>query len=589
MAQNWQTDLWRHTAFLQMINTLLQSVDAVSTEMRETLDALLQDGFRLLSASQSHDRKLKVAIIGLFSSGKSSFINWILGEEVCPVDLKPTTSSITEFVYGPKQRFLQAPIGEAVPKYKEISRNEYRKRVRHEDVGTNTTRYQFRVEYPYDGFRNLIIADTPGFDNPASAMDAEITTGAKSKITTGATQNADIVFVVVDVNNGAINRTLKDILTKVKEQGKPDAKWYLILSHADTVPASEARKPAEIILKEHTYFEPNFFLVDASTPTDPWTRLEKTVCARIQTARERYNAREDVLFEIRVEQEGRQLYTYLDGAKSKLATKRRAGLANRHELHTLFSQFSSHLRENASSTQYRNISIYSKRWNRCLDELKDELTIFLDRNPNDFKENSSRPLKFDFEVFRQLYRELTYSTYLYGLERKSRLIRDRNTIYSIGRVYSDSVSKHGSVYFSEYFVQSNFRKASTRFYESCEWDEIVEMVTLAFKNTGIRVDAILKEIHQEWMRDFEEANMELVDADLCNIQRFYDKRANLAYTHADQLTDQLVAWFDEIWHVGAVQYVRSSAEYQRPNHSMNHTAYKLAEVILGLVETRPVY
>jgi len=47
--------------------------------------------------SASGRAQVTVAVVGDFSSGKSTFINALLGQDLCPVDVAPTTSSITYF------------------------------------------------------------------------------------------------------------------------------------------------------------------------------------------------------------------------------------------------------------------------------------------------------------------------------------------------------------------------------------------------------------------------------------------------------------------------------------------------------------
>ena len=46
---------------------------------------------------------LTVAVVGDFNSGKSTFINALLGTEICPVGDEPTTASVTHFIHGNKQ------------------------------------------------------------------------------------------------------------------------------------------------------------------------------------------------------------------------------------------------------------------------------------------------------------------------------------------------------------------------------------------------------------------------------------------------------------------------------------------------------
>ena len=49
---------------------------------------------------------LMLVVMGSFSTGKSSFINALLGEEIAAVEEKPTTAVVTKFCYGQQDKLL---------------------------------------------------------------------------------------------------------------------------------------------------------------------------------------------------------------------------------------------------------------------------------------------------------------------------------------------------------------------------------------------------------------------------------------------------------------------------------------------------
>mgnify|MGYP000370440641 FL=1 len=49
---------------------------------------------------------LILVVMGSFSTGKSSFINALLGEEIAAVEEKPTTAVVTKFCYGQQDKLL---------------------------------------------------------------------------------------------------------------------------------------------------------------------------------------------------------------------------------------------------------------------------------------------------------------------------------------------------------------------------------------------------------------------------------------------------------------------------------------------------
>ncbi len=74
---------------------------SVKTEMEEeSIDNLIE---------KAADTSFKLLIMGQFSSGKSSFINVLLGEKLLPVKALPTTALITELYYGEEKKVIMYP------------------------------------------------------------------------------------------------------------------------------------------------------------------------------------------------------------------------------------------------------------------------------------------------------------------------------------------------------------------------------------------------------------------------------------------------------------------------------------------------
>lgn len=165
--------------------------------------------------------KVRVAIIGDFSSGKSSFINSLLGESFCPVDVAASTSSITTFEYGDIKRIFCVD-GDIK---KEILLEDYNNLVTHQ--GKSGKKYQFEVFYPFDGFRDLELFDTPGFNNSNNNED--------EKVTLQKCQLADVIFFVFDINKGDIGNDIKKKLLAIKE-AKPSLQIHAIVNKSDQKP-----------------------------------------------------------------------------------------------------------------------------------------------------------------------------------------------------------------------------------------------------------------------------------------------------------------------------------------------------------------
>lgn len=185
--------------------------------------------------------KVWVCVIGDFSSGKSSFINSILGESVCPVALGATTSSITKFIYADERQIILND--------KEISQSEYENIVRHGKDQEKTKTHFIEYQYPFSSLQNIAIFDTPGFANSQNSNDEIVTMNNAKK--------SDVALLVVDINQGDINNAL---LTRCQEINKenPDLKWHIILNKADTMPPSNRDRVKNSILQKYDFIDKIF-------------------------------------------------------------------------------------------------------------------------------------------------------------------------------------------------------------------------------------------------------------------------------------------------------------------------------------------
>ena len=66
----------------------------------------LEQNLKKIEEKLSEDR-LKIAMIGEFSAGKSTFINALLGKKILKSGLRPTTAAITEIGHGSDEIFVE--------------------------------------------------------------------------------------------------------------------------------------------------------------------------------------------------------------------------------------------------------------------------------------------------------------------------------------------------------------------------------------------------------------------------------------------------------------------------------------------------
>ena len=58
-----------------------------------------------LQLEQFSSRRYRVAVIGEFKRGKSSLVNTLLGTEILPTDILPTTAVVNRILYDPLKPF----------------------------------------------------------------------------------------------------------------------------------------------------------------------------------------------------------------------------------------------------------------------------------------------------------------------------------------------------------------------------------------------------------------------------------------------------------------------------------------------------
>ena len=194
---------------------------------------------KLLSQKKEIDKKLellekdliplKVAIVGEFSSGKSSIINSLLGENLIPTGDEPMTSVVSIFKYG-NEKYIEAEYEDKIitlteeefSLIKHISKKEAK-----EKLGIDPERINRLIfYYPNTLLTKINIIDTPGFSTANYKGDDEKTLKVIEK-------EADALFWTIDINQGTINETSLKILKYIKSKRK-DFPIFIITNKIET-------------------------------------------------------------------------------------------------------------------------------------------------------------------------------------------------------------------------------------------------------------------------------------------------------------------------------------------------------------------
>ncbi|MEW6145585.1 MAG: dynamin family protein [Thermodesulfobacteriota bacterium] len=161
----------KYTKIILEEKLLLQSLLA---EIKELSDAELEA--RLRSAAESLDNLFSLVFIGEFSTGKSSVINALLGEDILPKGITPTTDEITVMKYGDRM----------------------------EESVENGCRV---ISVPQERLKGLFIVDTPG---------TNVTISQHERLTQEYIPKADIVFFTIGAERAVTGSEAK-LIKFIKE------------------------------------------------------------------------------------------------------------------------------------------------------------------------------------------------------------------------------------------------------------------------------------------------------------------------------------------------------------------------------------
>ncbi|RGY98899.1 dynamin family protein [Clostridium sp. AM58-1XD] len=136
-------------------------------------------------------RRFRVAVVGEFKRGKTSFINALLGREILPADANPTTATINRITYG--------SVPKACLRYKDGREQEvgienlsdYVTKLTEEAMGNAAQIEEAVVEYPSIFCQNYVdLIDTPGMNDD----------DVMNQVTVSQLEKIDLAIVAISAN-----------------------------------------------------------------------------------------------------------------------------------------------------------------------------------------------------------------------------------------------------------------------------------------------------------------------------------------------------------------------------------------------------
>ena len=155
-------------------------------------------------------RPVRVAIVGEFNAGKSTFINAVIGADIAPTGVLPTTATLHHLRYAPDPfaRIQFHPDAPSEVKERIVPSSELRNALKAKDA-----EWVMRVEIlqPIASLTRVEILDTPGFNAP----DTRHTEAARS-----AFEEADAAIWLLDAAQ-PLKQTERRILEEAKVASLP--------------------------------------------------------------------------------------------------------------------------------------------------------------------------------------------------------------------------------------------------------------------------------------------------------------------------------------------------------------------------------
>ncbi len=185
---------------------------------------------------------LNVAIVGEFSSGKSSIVNSILEDEIVPTGDEPMTSVVSIFKYG-DEKYIEAEVDNE----KRILTKDEFLLIKHGTEKEANEKLKIDVDkieklvfyYPNPLLNKIHIIDTPGFSTANKEGDDEKTMRTIEK-------DADILFWTIDINQGTINETSLKRIQNIRKD-KPNLPIFIIVNKVDSKGKPSSEKVVNIL------------------------------------------------------------------------------------------------------------------------------------------------------------------------------------------------------------------------------------------------------------------------------------------------------------------------------------------------------
>ena len=213
------------SVYFMNLESIVKELRELDKVLGETNILLVERQQRLREIINNTQAPLSLMVMGAFSTGKSTFINALLGKEVVSMAVLPTTAVVTKLCYGFEDKVtVFFKNGEA----KEYSADDFARLTATTNEGRDSI--HSKIDYveraiPLDILRQVTIIDSPGLNS----MHNEDTSATNRFV-----KNADTVLWMFSAEQ-AIGAAEIDAMEKLNSRLKPIA----IINKMDTIDEEE--------------------------------------------------------------------------------------------------------------------------------------------------------------------------------------------------------------------------------------------------------------------------------------------------------------------------------------------------------------
>jgi len=202
-----------------MSKTNLDSLNSKVSNLREVIKKysfLEQLNKRLDQINEKFKNKeVIIPLIGEFSSGKTSLVNSLIGADILPIDITPTTFTINEIRFSCEKDKI-----EIYSQSELIKQIDGLSPIKDEDIQNASLVRIFSKSKTVPAW--VVLVDSPGISSGIERHE---------KILLEYVPKSDALIVVIDVNQGSLTRSLEEFLKGVS---KIDKASYVVFTKSET-------------------------------------------------------------------------------------------------------------------------------------------------------------------------------------------------------------------------------------------------------------------------------------------------------------------------------------------------------------------